>query len=101
MDYLANAWMLGPKYCGPNALVWRSVDDPRNLHKIPRNKVKVLGSGGRQVQERNEGATNGADTAKDESAVAKGDGMETPCTILPVRSPYICLRYNIIGLVPN
>lgn len=47
LDYVSNAWMLGPKQIGPNILLSRDSSDPLNLFRLPRSDVRNVSGGGK------------------------------------------------------
>lgn len=74
MAYLERAWMLGPSQCGPNILIWRPADDPRNLFNCMPKEILAVAGGGK-TSGRPDAAAD-AETPPGDDTGADGPGGE-------------------------
>lgn len=96
MAYLERAWMLGPSQCGPNVLIWRPADDPRNLfNSAPKDILAVAGSGkaaGRPEATVDADAPPGEDTGADAPDAEGSASTSAPQRLIPVPVCLIAAR---------
>lgn len=90
--------MLGPDQCGPNLLIWRPADDPRNLFNCaPKDILAIAGSGraaGRVAEDENAEGDGGESTSSHAapSAAASQRFIPVPVCLLAMYARQACRR---------
>jgi len=96
LSYLQSAWMLGPSQCGPNVLIWRPANDPRNLFNAAAKDILHVSGGGKATERAetggNEEDANDADEAAEETGSQATAVSSASQHLLPV--PVCCLALS-------